>query len=86
MSVRIVDKDLNVVRRSRNLRAILEHARNRLVERIDLYRNSTGHGGQLGITWQDGSSVITDFACFTVMQDWVKARVWFKGIEPKVHG
>jgi hypothetical protein len=74
---------MRVVSRSRNLRGILEYSRTHFVARIDLYKHDLE--GQLGITWANGSTVITSFASFDVMQRWVK-RPLFKGVNIRIHG
>lgn len=67
----IYDRDLKPVSRSRNLRGILSYPSQ--VERVDIW------GAQLGVTWTDGASTITDFADPAVLREWVRARRIFRG-------
>ena len=83
-NVLIVDIGLNAISRSRNLRGILDYSRRNPVERIDLYGQPLG-AGLLGITWINGSSVITEFASFSVMREWTRDRAVFHSITPTEH-
>lgn len=74
--ITIYDRDLKAVRRSRNLRGIIEYPSS--VERVDVWTS------QLGVTWTDGSSTIIDFADHGVLLDWIKARRMFRGV-PIIH-
>lgn len=69
----IRDASFRIVSRSRNLRGILSRNRQHAVDRVDVWEGKTG-GAQLGVTWADGSSCITDFASFTVCVQWCAAR------------
>lgn len=73
----IRDRDMRVVRRTRNLRAILEHSRDHAVERLDVYPGPHGTG-QLGVAWADGSTTIVDFASINVLREWIARRRCFK--------
>jgi hypothetical protein len=84
MPVTIRDRDMRIVSTSRNLRGILGFSRTHVVERIDIWPGAAG-GAQLGITWMDGASCITDFASFTLCKDWVSRRRVFFGAQVVVH-
>ena len=77
--VRIRNAEGDIIRRSKNLRAIIEHNRKVVVASVHLFPAMIGTGGLLGVTWIDGSDTITDFASYTVMLAWVKARKAFAG-------
>lgn len=72
MTVIIRNAEFRIVAQSRNLRGIIDYSRSHAIERIDLYK-----GPQLGISWVDGASCITDFADVTVMHKWIER---FKGV------
>lgn len=84
-NVIIRDADGHVVSRSRNLRGILEYSRRVPVERIDIWRNPD-ETAQLGITWTNGSSTITDFASFNVCKQWCASRRNFSGAPIHIKG
>jgi hypothetical protein len=60
-AVVIRDSDCKVVSTSRNLRGVIARLGRIRPERFDIWPASDGTA-QLGITWADGSSMITDFA------------------------
>lgn len=72
----IRDRDFKTVSNSRNLRGIIEYNRNKSpAVRIDLYRNPDS-SGQFGIAFADGASAITDFASFSVMEQFARRRMF----------
>jgi hypothetical protein len=77
----IIIRDINgrSVRRSKNLRGILEYCRTCQVERVDLFGPNRDGEGVLGVTWADGSTCVTDFASYRLMAEWAKARRAFDG-------
>jgi hypothetical protein len=74
MTVVIRDRDFKPVNVSRNLRGIISSSGRNAVERVDVWPSKSGDGAQLGVTWTNGSSVITDFASFKVCKAWCAAR------------
>lgn len=73
----IHDFDGHPIARSNNLRGIMTRARKLYYmgeTRLSAKRNPTG-SGTLFCVFPDQSWVITRFASFTVLQDWIKARV-----------
>jgi hypothetical protein len=79
----IRDADFKPVRTSRNLRGILIHSNLHAVDRVDIWPKRDS--AQLGVTWVDGSSCITDFADPRVCKDWVASRRAFKGVRVVIH-
>lgn len=69
----IRDTDGCIVSRSKNLRGILDYSRRHIVERVDIWPHVSGTA-QLGVTWINGASVITDFQSFTVCRQWCTSR------------
>lgn len=86
MTVVIRDAAFNVVSKTKNLRGILDYSRTHRVDRIDFWEEGVKGTGQLGITWVNGSSTITDFADAGVMRRWVRGRRVFAAITPVEHG
>jgi hypothetical protein len=74
-SVVIYDASGKAVNRSKNLAGIIRHARNRLVESINV-----SPSGVLSVRWEDGTHVDTPFADASVAVEWAKSREWFKGV------
>jgi len=72
----IRDSAGRAIKRSENLRGILDYTRQRSVwvERIDLFGPNKQGGGTAGFTWNTGATALADFQDFSVMEDWVKAR------------
>ena len=84
MTITIRDKDFRVVARSHNLRGILDYSRDHPVERVDLFPATNGNpAGTLGVTWTNGATTVADFASYSVMKKWVKARRCFRGAQIK---
>lgn len=86
--IQIMDQSGKVVRRSRNLRGIVEHLRNRLIRSVTIRQLNTGvvrDDGELCIIWEDGTRVVTTFASFSVLCDWVCARTWMEGVQATVN-
>lgn len=79
MPVIIRDRDMRVVRASRTTTAIVEHNRESAVERVDLWPAPFGGGGQLGVTWADGSSMICDWPSLEVCLVWCRRQAAFNG-------
>lgn len=83
--IKILDRDLNVISKSRNLRGIV--ARSRCVQptRVDVYLDERHCKGQLGVTWEDESFVITDFASAKVLEEYVRKSQWKRGAQIVIH-
>jgi hypothetical protein len=79
MPVIIRDRDMRVVRASRTTTAIVEHNRVSPVERVDLWPAPSGSGGQLGVSWQDGSTMICDWPSHEVCLAWCHRQAAFVG-------
>ena len=75
--ITIRDSEFNIVSQSKNLRGILRYKCR--VERVDVWHR------QVGITWTDGASTITDFGDHGIMLDWIKRSKIFRGITPNIH-
>ena len=73
MTVVIRDAEFYVVSTTKNLRGIIEYSRRHRVERVDIWPGKDG-GAQLGITWSDDASTITDFVDSTVCREWCAKR------------
>ena len=71
--ITIRDRDFRIVSSSRNLRGIIDYSRRHIVERVDIWPHASGTA-QLGITWTNGASVITDFQSSTVCEQWCASR------------
>lgn len=69
----IRDTDGYIVSRSKNLRGIREYLRRHAVERVDIWPHDSGTA-QIGVTWANGASVITDFQSFAVCKQWCASR------------
>lgn len=85
MSVVIYSREGRVVRRSRNLRGLLEHVRLHAVDRVGLSRNRErnafgGMGGVLRVHFANGDHCTTDFASYDVMREWVTKRRNLRGV------
>lgn len=78
----IRDASLRIVSRSRNLQGILSRNRIHAVDRVDVWEGEAGDA-QLGVTWADGSSCITDFTSFTVCVQWCASRRAFPAANVK---
>lgn len=77
----IRDADFRIVKRSHNLRGILEYSRSHAVERVDLYSSAR----LFGVAWMDGATTLVQFADANVMRQWAETRKCFKGAEFKHH-
>ena len=71
--ITIRDSDFCIVSTSRNLRGIIDYSRTHTVKRVDIWPHASGTA-QLGITWSNDSSAITDFQSFTVCKQWCASR------------
>jgi hypothetical protein len=80
MAINIRDSQGRVVQRSANLRGIVTRAGKVGVERADVFGPNKQGGGTLGVTFLDGSTVLTDFADYKVLTQWVKERRQFRGV------
>lgn len=78
-------KNGRVVQSSANLRGIISRSNKIPVSRVDVFKESSGEGGSLGVTWSDDSHTIARFASFAVLQSWVKNRRNFPSDAVKVH-
>lgn len=83
--IKILDRNLNVISKSRNLRGIV--ARSRCVQptRLDVYLDERMCKGQLGVVWEDESFVITDFASNKVLEQYVHKALWKRGAQVVIH-
>lgn len=77
----IRDADFRVVKKSQNLRGILDYSRDHAVERVDLYDSER----LLGVTWTNGASTVVRFADAKVLRRWAEARKCFRGAAFKYH-
>ena len=78
----IHDAGLRVVKKSQNLRGILDYSRAHTVEGVDLYESAR----LLGVTWTNGASTVVRFADAKVMRRWAEARKCFQGATFNYHG
>lgn len=95
MSSIIFDASRRVLRQSHNLRAILEHARQNPVKRIDVYRLSDDGrrpGAYVCVSYQSGATGETYFVCGSHAEDWARSysaasprRSRFAGCEVAAH-
>jgi hypothetical protein len=83
--IKILDRDLNVIAKSRNLRGIVARSRSVQPTRVDVYLDERHGKGQLGVTWEDESFVITDFASSKVLEDYVHKCQWKRGAQLVIH-
>lgn len=74
-------KDAKVIRRSRNLRGLLDYPRHfsRYVRRVSIEPHS--NGGRLSVFYADGAFASADFASFSVLQGWLRSRRSWHGAE-----
>lgn len=79
--IEIVNKNGKVIRRSRNLRGVLEYPRHfsRYVQRVSIEPHS--NGGRLSVFYADGAFASADLADFAVLQDWLRSRRSWYGAE-----
>ena len=69
-----------VVRRSRNLRGILDYARKQPVTSVSITR--THDGATVYVNFYDNAVCLCTFGCFTVARDWfTNRRSWGKPTE-----
>jgi hypothetical protein len=73
MTVKIRNADMNVIRTSRNLRGILDHARRVPVRQVSVADHIDG-GALISVYYDNGDSCTTEFASRSVCEGWVKAR------------
>lgn len=78
----IVSASGKVMRRSANLRGILDFSRIHIIEQIGIRRMEDGTG-MLYMRWDIGPSghatAITEFADYSILKDWVRTRLNFQG-------
>lgn len=67
------------INRSKNLAGILRYLRVVPAKRLVLERGE-GESGILYILFNNGASVMTDFASYIVMKEWVAARRNLQGV------
>jgi len=72
--VEIKDSDGSVIRRSRNLRGILDHARVQGVEYVRVDRDLRDGGAIVKVGFWDRATARTKFASYQVAVEFVKAR------------
>ena len=77
--VEIRNKQGQVIRRSRNLRGILDHARRVGLDEACAYPRERGRG-LLCVAFADGSTCQTEFADYTVLCWWLQARRSWAGV------
>lgn len=73
MTVEIRDTDMRIVRTSRNLRGILDHARRTPVRQVNVCDAIDG-GALITVFYSNGDHCTTDFASRSVCEQWVKSR------------
>lgn len=71
----IRDADFRIVKKSSNLRGIIEYSRRAPVKTVMLFHAAPA----LGVVWGDGAATLVRFADATVMRQWAEARQCFKG-------
>jgi len=77
--VEIHNSQGQVIRRSRNLRGILDHARRTWIEEASA--SPAPHGkGILHVTFGDWSTCQTEFASFEVLCWWLRSRRSWAGV------
>jgi hypothetical protein len=79
--ITIRDKDFKVILRRPGLRRLIDRNRRVAVERVDIWPGVDGRA-QLGVTWVDGSSTITDVSSLGALREWCSDVAAFKG---KIH-
>lgn len=84
--IQILDKNGKKIRFGKNLRVITRHITENnkyhklnLIKKIVLNKINNG-GGKLLILWENGDSVETNFADYSVMENWAKNKRQFKGL------
>lgn len=70
----IITLDGQEVSRSRNLRGILRYANQNPVIQSHIFKNSDGTG-TLDIVFNNGATVSTLFADYSVLKDWIEYRL-----------
>ena len=81
----IRDKDGNIIRRSKNLRGVLEYARTHIISKIGADRIGKEEG-KLMVLFHDGASYETNFASFGALKQWIRARRGWYGLPLTVNG
>lgn len=77
--VEIYDSHGQVIRRSRNLRGILDHARRTWIEEASASPAQEGKG-ILSVSFGDGSTCRTEFASYEVLCWWLRSRRSWAGV------
>ena len=83
--IKILDRDLRVISKSRNLRCIVARSREIQPTRVDVYLDERLCKGQLGIVWEDESFVITDFDNNKALERYVSKAHWKNGAQVVTH-
>lgn len=75
-----VIKNGAIIRRSRNLRGMLDYARTSLVAAVETMRDPANNTrGILAVTYADGATCRASFASFNIMIDFVRNRRTWRG-------
>jgi len=77
--VEICNSQGQVIRRSRNLRGILDHARRTWIEEASAAPAQEGKG-ILSVTFGDRSTCTTEFASYEVLCWWLRSRRSWSGV------
>jgi hypothetical protein len=72
MEVRVTDRLHRVSRRSKNLRAVLEHARKHVVTVVEVRQVGEYYG--VAFHFEGGDTALTCWSDWRVLADWLKAR------------
>ena len=71
-----------VVRQSKNLAGILRHNTAFPTRHVGAKQNPDG-SGVLHVIWSNGDWTTVKFNCFSLMQDWIKARRHWKHLKTR---
>lgn len=84
----VIQKDGKVIQQSRNLRGIRRYVGSHIIKELQIASQINGSTGWLYIIFEDGSTFQTDFASFSVLQNFVRswrntygAPLWMNGHE-----
>jgi len=82
----IIDKNEKIIRRSKNLRGIIDYARVSKVVKLESKKTPDNYyRGLLKVFFDDGCYSIANFACYHIMIDWVRNRRIFKNAHHVMH-
>jgi hypothetical protein len=80
-----IEKNGQIVKRSRNLRGIVDYSRVSVPARVELIPVGKS-SGSLRVIFADGASTRVNFASYSIMVDWVRNRRCMRHANIKYYG